>query len=353
MNIVRSLLLILWLASASGCTGSQDKTVTSSPLPDLPVALTNAAVTAFEHDTVHRIYVFGGLEAGKGHSDITLRSFGYDLAGNEWSETIPLPDTLGKIAAAASQIRDKIYIAGGYHVFADGHERSSDRLHIYDPITNEYQNDGQPIPVAIDDHVQAVYRDSLLYLVSGWHDTANVNLVQIYDPASDSWQEGTPLPRSAGSYVFGASGIIVGDTLYMAGGAGNRVDKNFPLQGYFTKGYIHPENPARIDWIQTADPIAAVYRSVAILSGSKIYWAGGAADSYNYNGISYKGNAVEPRGQALVYDMQSGLLSVDSGFPAGVMDLRGAAAFGNGKTYIAGGMLKGQVVSDSLLSLEF
>lgn len=346
-------LLLLLLLPVMGCDGRSKKATVSAFRQNMPLALTNTAMTGYEHDTLKQLYVFGGLGAQKTYSDITLRSFCYDISENKWEEIDPLPDTLGKIAAAASRIGDKIYIAGGYHVYEDGHERSSNRLHIYDPLTESYLEDASPIPVAIDDHVQAVYRDSLLYLISGWHDTANVNIVQIYDPAHNLWVEGTPLPHSPGSYVFGASGLIAGDTIYMAGGAGNRVEKDFSVQGYFTKGYINPSDPSGITWTQMTYPHAAVYRSAVLLSGNRVIWVGGASDSYNYSGISYKGIPVSPRTDILVYDIGSGKLSVEKGFLNEVMDLRGAAIFNNGKTYLAGGMLEDQTVSDSLVEVKY
>ncbi|MFA0964307.1 hypothetical protein AB9P05_21050 [Roseivirga sp. BDSF3-8] len=226
-------------------------------------------------------------------------------------------------------------------------------MHIYEPGAETYLPDANPMPVAIDDHVQAVYRDSLLYLVSGWHDTANVNTVQIYDPANDTWQQGSALPESPGSYVFGASGIIVGDTLYMAGGAGNRTDGDFPVQPYFTKGYIHPEDPTLIDWTQDIDPKAGIYRSAAFERDGKVVWLGGSVDSYNYDGISYRGKPVNPRAEALVYNPVDGSLSVSTGFLLKVMDLRGTATFSTGEIYIAGGMLADQVVTDSLQILTY
>ncbi|MFA0964306.1 kelch repeat-containing protein [Roseivirga sp. BDSF3-8] len=116
-------LLVLFLLIA--CAENTEEQEVKTPPSPLPVATTNGAVTAFESEGMQQVYVFGGLGKEKDYKGITRRSFRYDLEDGRWAELPPLPDTLGKIAAAASQIGDKLYIAGGYHVFADGHERSS------------------------------------------------------------------------------------------------------------------------------------------------------------------------------------------------------------------------------------
>jgi len=43
--------------------------------------------------------------------------------------------------------------------------------------------------------------------------------VQIYNPRTDVWMEGTPASNDSEWFVFGASGTIVGDRIYYLGGA--------------------------------------------------------------------------------------------------------------------------------------
>ena len=68
-----------------------------------------------------------------------------------------------------------------------------------------------------------VYKDSLIYVVTGWSGSGfsgtNVANVQIYNPANDTWSVGTPVPNTNQYKAFGASGIIVEDTIYYFGGA--------------------------------------------------------------------------------------------------------------------------------------
>ena len=88
-----------------------------SPVKNLIIKTTNQAVSEGFVDKKSYLYSFGGLDSTKLFSGIHQRSFRFDLESNIWEEIESLPDTLGKIANAASRINDIIYIIGGYHVF--------------------------------------------------------------------------------------------------------------------------------------------------------------------------------------------------------------------------------------------
>lgn len=329
----------------------------------MPMPIANNAVVGAKSGGQAYLYSFGGIDSTLSWSGITSASFRYNTGSGDWEAIADLPDTLGKIASAASLVRDKIYIIGGYHVFASGNELSSNRVHIYDPEANTYLADGAPIPVAIDDHVQAVWRDSLIYVVSGWSNTSNVANVQVYNPALNSWSVGTAVPNTGDYKVFGGSGSIAGDTLYYIGGA--RMGSSFPLGSVLRKGIINPLDPTEISWSTVMDPLALGYRMAAfpVASSASVtpvpVWVGGSTTSYNFNAIAYNGSGgVEPESRA-VYLSGDTLLEETgiSVFPP-VMDLRGAAVFPNADAgqfiYIAGGIGPGQQVSDKtyLLNVE-
>ena len=170
------------------CVSSFAQITEMSPMPE---RVTNNAVVEGFVNGVPYVYSFAGLDSTKTYSGINLRSFRYNTQTDEWESIAPLPDTLGKIAASASRIGDIIYIIGGYHVLANGSEISSDKVHRYNTQTNEYLTDGAPIPTPIDDQVQVVWRDSLIYVVTGWSNTNNTNKVQIYNPTTNQWMQGT------------------------------------------------------------------------------------------------------------------------------------------------------------------
>ena len=171
------------------------------------------------------------------------------------------PDTLGRVASAASVVNRVAYVIGGYRV-----RRTTLRAQFRPgpplrPGVRVWLPDGAPVPVPIDDRVQAVWRDSLIYVVTGWSDGTNVPDVQVYDPANDAWQSATPVPNNNLYKVFGASGTIVGDTIYYYGGAS--LGFNFPAQDRLRMGIIDPADPLQVTWLPPVSTGRTVYRPAA------------------------------------------------------------------------------------------
>ncbi|MBK8969262.1 MAG: T9SS type A sorting domain-containing protein [Lewinellaceae bacterium] len=322
-------------------------------LPALPEPVTNNAVTeAHIGDSVF-IYSFAGLDATKTWSGIHLKAWRLRLGDTAWQALPSVPDpTGGKIAAAASTVGGKIYVIGGYHVEANGNETSSRKVHRFDPATNSWLPDGADLPLAIDDQVQAVWRDSLIFVVSGWSNTTNVNNVQIYNPATDTWLAGTPVPDLLNYKVFGGSGTIIGDTLYYAGGA--RTGGAFPPTTFFRKGYIHPDDPGQIDWSGATESLARGYRMGCVELLGKALWLGGSDVTYNYNGIAYNGSGGVPALDRLtLYDPATGTLTPFlNQVIAPTMDLRGVAKVSPTAVVLAGGMGPNQQVTDQVRLYE-
>lgn len=320
-------------------------------LKPMPESVSNNAVTAATINGIPYVYSFAGIDSTKIWSGIHLKGFRYNTATDTWQSIPPLPDVLGKVAAGANTVKNKIYIIGGYNVFPNGNEVSSAKTHIFDPETNSYLPDGAPIPIAIDDHVQAVWRDSLIFVVTGWSDNQNVTNVQVYNPSTDSWSVGTPVPNNTNYRVFGASGMIIGDTIYYGGGA--RYASNFPPTNYIRKGYIDPSNPTNITWSNTSMPLSRGYRMAAIELGGKGHWIGGSYQTYNYNGIAYNGSGGVPAlDRVVTYSPSTGVLTEEVGSIPAVMDLRGIAQISLDESIIAGGMMGNQEVTNAVFKLK-
>ena len=254
---------------------------------------------------------------------------------------------------------------GGYQVLSNGNEISSNIVNRYDPRTNSYLSNGANIPTPIDDHVQAVWNDSLIYVITGWSNTGNVPNVQIYDPANDNWLVGTPVPNNNTYKAFGASGIIINNTIFYHGGASTGF--NFPGQSTLRIGQIDPNNPTLITWSSQTTSLVS-YRAVAIYDSwtGMPAFIGGSEITYNYNGIAYNGTGgVTPKGFSIGSDntfqygktnFQSIYLNSqnDSILP---IDLRGVAfpygITGMQNSYVAGGMLRNQQVSNKTIMFNF
>ena len=331
-----------------------------SPMPE-PVS--NNAAIGTEVDGYIFYYSFGGIDSTKTYSGIHNKCWKYNDYEDVWTALPPMPDSLGRIAAGVSVIDTIAYVIGGYHVFEDGQELSFDDVFRFDLKNDVWLENGTPIPVKIDDHVQVVYKDSLIYVVTGWSGSGfsgtNVANVQIYNPANDTWSVGTPVPNTNQYKAFGASGIIVEDTIYYFGGA-KISGFNFLPANELRKGSINLEDPSIIDWsVMTTDHTA--YRSLAwplneFTPGAPedfIHWIGGSANTYNYDGIAYDGSGGVPaRDSSLIYGRFQNAFEAFigcGGWPEGIidrMDLRTFIGYSNREyIIIAGGMEADQQVT--------
>lgn len=348
---MRGIQLVLFLFIGNALLWGQSWQLTE--MQDMPLKISNNSVAEAFVNGVPYVYSFGGIDSNKIYSGITNKSFKYNVVTDVW-DTIPaLPDPMTKIAAAASYVNGKIYIIGGYTVFANGNEVSSNKIHRFDPVADTFLTDGATIPVPIDDHVQAVYKDSLIYVVTGWSNTDNVKNVQIYDTYLDTWTAGTQVPFNQ-YRVFGSTGTIIGDTIYYFGGAERGA--NFPAANILRKGAIDPQDPTQITWsFSIPDPSVFAYRPACTQVGNEVFWIGGSSTSYNYNGIAYNGSGgVQPSNRSIAYAPGLNRFSTMSpnvgSFP---MDLRGIASINDSLKYIVGGMEANQQVSNKTYRLEY
>ena len=313
----------------------QGTTIIAQPF-QLPEAVTNHAMVILKRNNQDHLYTFYGLDSSKSWAGVHKKVFRLNLVTGKAQRIADVPDSTGKLAPAASVVGNKAYIVGGYAVYADGKEKSSRQLFIFDPSTETFSK-GADLPFAIDDHVQAVSAKNLLYVISGWSDSANVRTVQVYDPQNNNWKLATPLPNEPTAAVFGGCGIIVKDTIYFLGGA--IFSKFYPPSRQFYKGVINKKDPLHITWINAGEyPGEFRYRSVCFENKSEIYFWGGSNETYNYDGIAYSDKGpVRPNTTVLIYDRTRGLLYTKT-VTNSRMDLRNIAKNSKGIWMIIGGM---------------
>ncbi len=349
----KSLLLVLCI-SLSTILFSQDWELTQ--LADMPEAVSNNSVISATVNGKQYVYSFAGIDSTKIFSGIHNKCWRYDVDADSWSALPDLPDPMGKIALGVSIIGDIAYIIGGYHVFANGSELTSEKVHRFDLTTNTFLSDAAPTPVPVDDHIQIVYKDSLIYLVTGWSgdQTAGTNVpdVQIFDPANNSWQVGTPVPNTPSYKVFGGSGVLIDDKIYYFGGA--KINGfNFNSSTDLRIGTIDPTDPAQITWSFETTPFFGYRTAAAVVDGSA-YFIGGSNVTYNFNGIAYNGTGgVSPNRKSLLYDPVQDTVILRGPFDDLPMDLRSLAEISNEQKIIAGGMEAGQKVSKKTWLLNF
>jgi hypothetical protein len=311
-------------------------------LPPLPTAVSNVAVASGTIRGVPHLFAALGIDSTRRWSGITTRAFVWSTATARWQSLPNVPGPVGRLAATAQVIRNRLFVIGGYTVDSLGNEHSVPHVNIYDPATNAWTL-GADTPVAVDDAVSGVYRDSLLYVISGWHETDNVQAVQVYDAVQNAWHVGTPIP---GRGVFGHTGGMSGHTLVFIDGAVRQDSAvKYRLEPQVWIGTVNARQPTQISWrAGPPHPGPALYRAGAVACGAQIVFAGGTDNPYNYDGVGYDRKPAEPIAQVMAFDTRRGQWRLRAPMPNATMDLRGLVRIGN-RAWTVGGMEVGQRVS--------
>ena len=339
-----AVLLLLTLPAVAG----ELRLVQSRNLPPLPVPVTNNAVVAVAAGDTTYLVSFAGLGAGKTHDDTHARTFVLNSAADEWQEGPAVPEGEGRLAAVAATAGGSAYVFGGYTVAEDGVEVSLPYVYAFDPVLMQFDARA-PMPVPVDDAVAVAYQDRFIYLVSGWHDFGNVNLVQRYDTRTDSWSQATPTPGPA---VFGHAGGIVDDRIVYCDGVAVQPyadrRRDFVAVDDCYLGIIDGDDGRRIDWRTVpAHPGRSRYRMAAAGIEVGVLFVGGSDNPYNYNGIGYDGNPSEPVAGGLLFMPLTGTWHAVDVDGLATMDHRGLVSL-DSRWLTLGGMVDGQQVTDAV-----
>jgi hypothetical protein len=321
-----------------------------STLPSLPDPVANNAVTAVTVNDVEYLVSFAGIGKGLKHSDAHARTFVLHNKAGDWIEYGPVPGGVGRLATTAASVGELAYVFGGYSVAEDGTEVSTPWVHSFDPETGVFA-DLSDMPVPVDDAVSFTYEERFIYLISGWHDLGNVNLVQRYDTISDTWTQATPIP---GTSLFGHAGGIVGNNIVYCDGVAvvPHADRSrsFAASDQCWLGIINGKDSRRIDWRPVQKhPGLPRYRMAAagLPSLNSVLFVGGSENPYNFDGMGYDGNPSLPAKHGLLFDLETSTWQVLRQDNAASMDHRGLVSFGGGWVVI-GGMLAEQAVTDTV-----
>jgi len=175
-----------------------------------------------------KIYAFGGFnlpDSGPPAWRPLDNAWEYDPAADAWKALAPMPTKRG--AAGAAIVNGKIYVTGGANSLPGSTETGihPTRAHNvlatveeYDPATNTWRG-RRPMLLARNHHAVAAVGDKLYAIggrisgafISGGSD--NVDLVEMYDPAADTWtvRDKMPTPRSAiGAAVYNGRILVPG-----------------------------------------------------------------------------------------------------------------------------------------------
>ena len=337
-------------------------------IPRLPEPISNNAVTTITHNGKQFLLSFNGLLAGRDYTDVSNKAFMLQLdmsssgisdknvRENKWKrvDNVPIAQPVngltGRLASIATSIGSKAYVFGGYTVAQDHSEVSVPDVYSFDINTQSYQL-LPPMPVPVDDSVALTYQNRYIYLVSGWHNDGNVNLVQVFDTHTNEWQQASPFP---GKPVFGQAAAISGNKMIVCDGV--RIDvhlnkrRSYAAEPACYLGKVSKDNVTRIDWRKVKHPSGvARYRMAAVASvvEDAAYFIGGSDNPYNYSGIGYNGVPSSPDSTIWRYDFNSNEWSFIESNTA-TMDHR-AAVIVSGTLMTIGGMKQNQVVTGEVI----
>ena len=174
-----------------------------SPAKALPVAMHHLGVAAAQG----KLYVLGGYLGNSFNPN--NRVFEYDPATDGWTEKTPMPTARG--AHVAVTVDDKIYAIGGA---AFGTALGTNQT--YDPATDTWATRrAMPSP---REHLAATAWDGRIYVIGGRVPSnfglVNVRTLEVYDPATDAWEELQGMPTARG----GLAAAALHDKIYVFGG---------------------------------------------------------------------------------------------------------------------------------------
>jgi N-acetylneuraminic acid mutarotase len=211
------------------------------------------------------LFAISGVQYSSGWT-AAREVYALEEGSSSWSAKCLI--TEGRIAAACVSFDQRLFVIGGQTYEPDyGKYISLSSVEVYDPASDtwEYRT---PMPTKRN-HGAAVVVDSLIYVIGGRYmlngQITNLNVNEVYDPAVDTWTVRAPLPLPLG----GISASALNGKIYIFGGE------------YFEgKGGVHPEtweyDPATDTWARATSMITPRHGTGAVTAGNAIYVIGGA-----------------------------------------------------------------------------
>ena len=347
-TLIRIWCVALFIAAAFSTFSAQN-------IPVLPIPHANNAVASVTIKGKTHIFSFTGLTKGKTWKDTSKQAFTYIEGENKWRKLPDLHVKLGRLAASAQGVRRKVFIFGGYTVAKDGSEKSTPEVFRFDPKKMKYKR-MKDMPTSVDDMVTFAYQNRYIYLVSGWHDDGNVNLVQIYDTKKNKWTRGTDYP---GKPVFGHAGGIVGNRFVIADGVAvvGKTEKGRRIFETINEGWmgtIDPEDHTKITYRHLPQlPGKGHYRMAGAgdEKDGRVIFVGGTSTAYNYNGIGYNGTPAKASRHVFAWDFGRDRWVMFKDKPVASMDHRGMVKIGN-EWFTVGGLNKNREVTAEIFRVR-
>jgi len=199
-----------------------------------------------------KIYVIGGAQPDRDLS--TVES--YEPATDTWTRRADMPTAKqGVVAAAVDGI---IYVIGGY----DG-SRDLPTVEAYDPVADTWTKKAD-MPTARTQPAIAVV-DGIIYVIGGVLDHAVLSAVEAYDPATDTWTKKADMLTAR----FALGVCVVNGRIHVSGGCTLWVNPVFSVPT------VEVYDPATDTWAQGSNlPRGRSAHTASVVAG-KMYIIGG------------------------------------------------------------------------------
>ena len=227
----------------------------------MPTARTHFSIAVYQN----KIYTLGG-RVGWTQETGTIDSGAnevYDPSTDTWQILSPKPTNISDVNAEV--VNGKIYVAGGLNPQFP----SLSTNEMYDIAEDEWINK-TTMPYPVSSYVSAVVNNRI-YVIGGLGPFFN-NQTQVYDPQTDSWSLGTPIPTTVFHAAAGATtGMVAPKRIYVVGGSWDG--------GMFSEGtgLVQVYNPETGTWSLGASmPTARLGLTVAVVD-DQIYAIAGIA----------------------------------------------------------------------------
>ena len=230
----------------------------------MPTSRDGLGVAVFQD----KIYCFGGRNVSKDYSISTNVNEVYDTETDSWETKMPMPTA--RSGFQASVVDDKIYLIGGrVESESSSISKKSAQVEIYDPLTDTWAF-GLPIPTAVAGYASAVL-DGKIYIISGVAGGSTyTNLTQVYDPKTDEWSFSAPIPMGVTAAAAGSTtGTKAAKAIYVIGGS----NETYPLNGQYVNQAYFPESNS---WSMAASmPVDRAGSTVAVVNDTLYVMGGG------------------------------------------------------------------------------
>lgn len=158
-----------------------------------------------------RLYLFGGLAGSGGKLQI------YDVDTNRWSFGADLPYKVG--SASTARIGNFVYLCGG---IIEATNTTTSGCIKYNIRANKWEAGVAPMPLGVNHAASATDGERVFVVggrVGGNVVSEGLNAMQVYDPVTNRWTAGPPLPERRGGV---GRAVILRGKLYVLGGETNK-----------------------------------------------------------------------------------------------------------------------------------